>query len=155
MSKRLPVPPFTAESATTKVRMAEDTWNTRDPKRVALAYTEDSQWRNRGELLRGRAEIVRFLERKWAWEREYRLMKEMWAADGRRIGVRFVYECHDREGQWFRSFGNELWEFDDEGLMAVRQASINDLAIEEAERRFHWPLGPRPAGHPGMSEMGL
>jgi uncharacterized protein len=150
-----PLPPFTAETAAQKARMAEDGWNSRDPARVALAYTEDSLWRNRAEFLRGREEIVAFLTRKWAREQDYRLIKEVWAQDGARIGVRFVYEWHDASGQWFRSHGNENWQFDDAGLMAQRHASINDQPIAEAERLFLWPLGPRPADHPGLSELGL
>ena len=152
---RPPVPPFTAESAAQKVRAAEDAWNRRDPETVALAYTPDSRWRNRDAFLAGRAEIVAFLQRKWAKELEYRLIKELWAFTGERIAVRFAYEWHDAEGQWFRSYGNENWQFDAEGTMAVRHASINDLAIEESARLFHWPQGPRPADHPGLSELGL
>jgi uncharacterized protein len=150
-----PVPPFTQETAIEKVRLAEDAWNSRDPKRVALAYTEDSRWRNRAEFITGRAEIVRFLERKWARELEYRLIKELWAFSGNRIAVRFAYECHDDSGNWFRSYGNENWEFDDEGLMRIRRASINDLPIAEAERKYHWPLGRRPDDHPGLSDLGF
>jgi nuclear transport factor 2 (NTF2) superfamily protein len=152
---RPPVPPFTAETAAQKVRAAEDAWNRRDPETVALAYTPDSRWRNRSEFLAGRAEIVAFLQRKWAQEREYRLIKELWARAGNRIAVRFAYEWCDADGQWFRSYGNENWEFDAEGYMAVRHASINDLAIAERERLFRWPQGPRPAEHPGLSELGL
>jgi nuclear transport factor 2 (NTF2) superfamily protein len=152
---RPPVPPFTAETAAQKVRAAEDAWNRRDPETVALAYTPDSRWRNRSEFLAGRAEIVAFLQRKWAREREYRLIKELWATAGNRIAVRFAYEWCDADGQWFRSYGNENWEFDAEGYMAVRHASINDLAIAEPERLFRWPQGPRPAEHPGLSELGL
>jgi nuclear transport factor 2 (NTF2) superfamily protein len=152
---RPPLPPFTAETAATKVRAAEDAWNRRDPETVALAYTPDSRWRNRDEFLNGRAEIVAFLTRKWAKEREYRLIKELWAFTGDRIAVRFAYEWHDAGGQWFRSYGNENWQFDAEGFMAVRHASINDLAIAEADRLFHWPQGPRAAHHPGLSELGL
>jgi uncharacterized protein len=150
-----PVPPFTRETAIEKVRLAEDAWNSRDPKRVALAYTEDSRWRNRAEFVTGRAETVRFLERKWARELEYRLIKELWAFSGNRIAVRFAYECHDDSGNWFRSFGNENWEFDDEGLMYTRLASINDLPIAEEERKYHWPLGRRPDDHPGLSDLGF
>ena len=153
---RPPVPPFTAETAAQKVRAAEDAWNRRDPETVALAYTADSRWRNRSEFLAGRAEIVAFLQRKWAKELEYRLIKELWAFSGDRIAVRFAYEWHDDSGQWYRSYGNENWEFDANGLMAVRHASINDVAIEESERKFHWDRsGPRPTDHPGLSELGL
>ncbi|HET9148070.1 MAG TPA: nuclear transport factor 2 family protein [Acetobacteraceae bacterium] len=147
---RPPLPPFTAETAAMKVRAAENAWNLRDPEKVALAYTEDSIWRNRDEFLTGRGEIIGFLTRKWARELEYRLIKQLWAFEGSRIAVRFQYESHDRSGQWFRSYGNELWEFDDHGLMHRREASINDLPIAEDERRFHWPLGPRPEDHPGL-----
>lgn len=150
-----PVPPFTRETAIEKVRLAEDAWNSRDPKRVALAYTEDSHWRNRAEFITGRTEIVRFLERKWARELEYRLIKELWAFGGNRIAVRFAYECHDDSGNWFRSYGNENWEFDDEGLMRTRLASINDLPIAGAERKYHWPLGRRPDDHPGLGDLGF
>ena len=152
---RPPLPPFTAESAAQKVRAAEDAWNRRDPETVALAYTPDSRWRNRSEFLGGRAEIVAFLQRKWAKELEYRLIKEVWAFEDNRIAVRFAYEWHDAEGQWWRSYGNENWEFDAEGLMAVRHASINDVPIAEADRLYRWPQGPRPADHPGLSELGL
>ena len=142
---RPPVPPFTAETARQKARMAEDAWNTREPERVALAYTEDSRWRNRAEFLNGRAAIVAFLTRKWERELDYRLIKEVWAFTGARIAVRFAYEFHDEAGHWFRAYGNEQWEFDEHGLMRRREASINDLAIPEADRRFHWPLGALPA----------
>jgi nuclear transport factor 2 (NTF2) superfamily protein len=152
---RPPLPPFTAETAAQKARMAEDAWNSRDPVRVSLAYTEDSQWRNRAEFFRGRGQIVAFLQRKWARELDYRLIKEVWAHDGRRIAVRFQYEFHDDSGTWFRAHGNEQWEFDDEGLMRRREASINDVIIAEADRKFRWPLGPRPADHPGLTELGL
>ena len=152
---RPPVPPFTAETAAQKVRAAEDAWNGRDPDTVAGAYTPDSRWRNRAEFLSGRAEIVGFLQRKWARELDYRLIKELWAFAGDRIAVRFAYEWHDDSGQWFRSYGNENWQFDAEGYMAVRHASINDLPIREAERLFRWDHGPRPADHPGLSELGL
>ncbi|HEX5361872.1 MAG TPA: nuclear transport factor 2 family protein [Fluviicoccus sp.] len=152
---RPPLPPFTRETAIQKVRMAEDGWNSRDPQRVALVYTEDSQWRNRAEFPRGRAQIVEFLTRKWARELEYRLIKELWAFEGNRIAVRFAYEWHDDAGNWFRSYGNENWEFDERGLMQRRYASINDLAIREADRLFHWPSGRRPDDHPGLSELGL
>lgn len=152
---RPPVPPFTAETAAEKVRKAEDAWNGRDPAKVALAYTVDSRWRNRSERFAGREAIVAFLERKWEREREYRLIKELWAFGGNRIAVRFAYEWQDAAGQWFRSYGNENWEFSAKGLMAARHASINDLPIAEAERLFGWPQGPRPVGHPGLSELGL
>jgi nuclear transport factor 2 (NTF2) superfamily protein len=152
---RPPLPPFTAETAAQKARMAEDAWNSRDPVRVSLAYTEDSRWRNRAEFFQGRDEIVRFLQRKWARELDYRLIKEVWAHDGRRIAVRFQYEFHDDSGTWFRAHGNEQWEFDDAGLMRRREASINDVIIAEADRKFRWPLGSRPADHPGLTELGL
>jgi nuclear transport factor 2 (NTF2) superfamily protein len=152
---RPPLPPFTAETAAQKVRAAEDAWNRRDPEAVSLAYTPGSRWRNRSEFLDGRAELVAFLTRKWAKELDYRLIKELWAFDGNRIAVRFAYEWHDDAGQWFRSYGNENWEFDADGYMAVRHASINDLAIAEAGRLFRWPQGPRPTDHPGLSELGL
>jgi uncharacterized protein len=149
------VPPFTRETAILKVRAAEDGWNSRDPQRVALAYTVDSVWRNRSEFVTGREEIVGFLTRKWARELEYRLIKEIWAFDVDRIAVRFCYECHDAAGQWYRSYGNENWEFDEKGLMKRRHASINDLAIAESERLFRWPMGRRPDDHPGLSALGL
>ena len=152
---RPPFPPFDAESAAQKVRMAEDAWNTRDPERVSLAYTPDSVWRNRSEFLTGREAIVRFLRRKWEHELDYRLIKELWAFHGTRIAVRFAYEWHDDSGSWFRSYGNENWEFDENGLMLRRLASINDLSIKESERKYHWPLGRRPDGHPSLSELGL
>ena len=152
---RPPLPPFTAETAAQKVRAAEDAWNRCDPETVALAYSPDSRWRNRDEFINGRAAIVAFLQRKWAKELEYRLIKEVWAFGGNRIAVRFAYEWHDANGQWFRSYGNENWEFDDEGYMAVRHASINDLAIAETDRLYRWPQGPRPAGHPGLTDLGL
>lgn len=152
---RPPLPPFDADTAAQKVRAAEDAWNSRDPARVAQAYTPDSRWRNRSQFITGRAEIADFLAAKWAKEREYRLIKEVWAFTGNRIAVRFAYEWHDTSGQWFRSYGNENWEFDGEGYMAERHASINDLPISEAERLFHWPHGPRPADHPGLTELGL
>jgi uncharacterized protein len=156
METRPPVPPFGREDAIKKVRAAEDGWNTRDPNRVALAYTEDSRWRNRSEFFEGRAAIVEFLTRKWATELDYRLIKEMWAFDTDRIAVRFAYEWHDHEGSWFRSYGNENWLFDERGLMSRRHASINDVPITEAIRKFRWPLdGPRPADHPGLSDLGL
>jgi nuclear transport factor 2 (NTF2) superfamily protein len=146
---------FTAETARAKVRAAEDAWNTRQPARIALAYSPDSRWRNRGEFVTGRAEIEAFLTRKWLRELDYRLIKEVWAFEGNRIAVRFAYEWHDDSGNWFRSYGNENWEFDAAGLMRQRFASINDLPISESGRRFHWPLGPRPVEHPGLSELGL
>ena len=152
---RPPLPPFTAETAGKKARMAEDAWNTRDPARVALAYTEDSRWRNRAEFLQGRGEIEAFLTRKWRRELEYRLIKELWAWQGDRIAVRFAYEWHDDSGQWFRSYGNENWEFDGEGLMRTRLASINDVPLAQEDRKFHWPLGRRPDDHPGLSDLGL
>ena len=150
-----PLPPFTRETAIEKVRMAEDAWNNRDPHRVALAYTVDSQWRNRAEFPQGREEIVQFLTRKWTRELEYRLIKELWAFDGNRIAVRFAYEWHDDAGNWFRSYGNENWEFDDNGLMRKRFASINDLPIKESDRKYHWPQGRRPDDHPSLSDLGL
>ncbi|NHR04116.1 nuclear transport factor 2 family protein [Chromobacterium haemolyticum] len=152
---RPPLPPFDLDSAILKVRLAEDGWNSRDPERVAQAYTEDSQWRNRAEFPRGRAQIIEFLSRKWRREHEYRLIKELWAHDRERIAVRFAYEWRDEAGQWFRSYGNENWEFAADGLMQRRYACINDLAIREDERLFHWPLGRRPEDHPGLSELGL
>ncbi len=152
---RPPLPPYTSETAAQKVRMAEDAWNGRDPARVALAYTPDSQWRNRSEFLQGREAIEAFLKRKWARELDYRLIKELWACQGNRIAVRFAYEWHDERGQWYRSYGNENWEFDEQGLMRRRIASINDLPIAAAERKYHWASGPRPADHPSLSELGL
>lgn len=152
---RQPVPPFTSEAAVQKVRLAEDGWNSRDPQRVSLAYTVDSSWRNRAEFVNGRDQIVSFLTRKWVRELEYRLIKELWAFDDARIAVRFAYEWHDDSGQWFRSYGNENWEFDDNGLMLQRHASINDLPIAEIDRKFRWPLGRRPDDHPGLSQLGL
>jgi uncharacterized protein len=149
------VPPFTFEITKQKVRLAEDGWNSRDAERVALAYTVDSRWRNRSEFVSGREQIVAFLKRKWAGELEYRLIKEVWAFGADRIAVRFAYESHDPVGQWFRSYGNENWEFDEAGLMKVRHASINDVPIKEPERLFHWPIGRRPDDHPGLSELGL
>ena len=148
-------PPFTAESAARKARLAEDAWNSRDPERVSLAYTPDSTWRNRAEFLRGRSEIVDFLRRKWARELDYRLIKEVWAFTDNRIAVRFAYEWHDDSGHWYRSHGNEQWEFDSEGLMRRREASINDVPLREENRQFRWPLGQRPTDHPGLSELGL
>lgn len=155
LNSRPPFPPFTPETAPLKVRMAEDTWNTRDPERVSLAYTQDSVWRNRSEFLTGREAIVRFLMRKWTKELDYRLIKELWAFQGARIAVRFAYEWHDAGGNWFRSYGNENWEFDDYGLMRRRIASINDLPIKESERKYHWPLGRRPDTHPSLTDLGL
>jgi uncharacterized protein len=152
---RPPLPPFARETAVLKVRLAEDAWNSRDPEKIALAYTPNSQWRNRSEFVNGRQEIVAFLTRKWAKELDYRLIKELWAFTGNRIAVRFAYEWHDDSGNWFRSYGNENWEFDDNGLMGLRLASINDLPIRESERKYHWPLGQRPEKHPGLSELGF
>jgi len=152
---RPPFPPFNRETAAQKVRLAEDAWNNRDPERVALAYTVDSQWRNRAEFPAGREQIIEFLTCKWQTEREYRLIKELWAFDGNRIAVRFAYEWHNQHGEWFRSYGNENWEFDENGLMRRRYASINDLPIQESERKFHWPQGRRPDDHPGLSDLGL
>ena len=149
------VPPFTRETAIAKIRLAEDGWNSRDPERVSLVYTPDSIWRNRAEFPRGRAEIVAFLSRKWARELDYRLIKELWAFTDNRIAVRFAYEWHDDSGQWFRSYGNENWDFDTAGLMQRRFASINDLPIKESERKFFWPLGRRPDDHPSLSDLGL
>ena len=154
-TRRPPLPPFTLESAIEKVRMAEDAWNTRDPARVALAYSEDSRWRNRTEFIEGRPQIVAFLRRKWQRELDYRLIKEIWGCRENRIAVRFAYEWHDDSGQWFRSYGNELWEFDEAGLMRRRIASINDAPIAETERRYRWPLGPRPADHPSLGDLGF
>ena len=150
-----PLPPFTRETAIQKVRAAEDGWNTRDPERVSLAYTPDSVWRSRAEFTHGRAEIVGLLRRKWTKELDYRLIKELWAFTDNRIAVRFAYEWHDDSNNWFRSYGNENWEFDEHGLMARRHASINDLPIREADRLYHWPLGRRPDDHPGLSDLGL
>ena len=152
---RPPLPPFTAESARLKVRLAEDAWNSRDPDRVIGVYTEDTRWRNRAEFPVGRAQVRAFLQRKWIRELDYRLIKELWAFDGPRIAVRFAYECRDDSGQWFRSYGNENWEFDEHGLMLRRHASINDLPIRADERLFHWPLGRRPDDHASLSELGL
>ena len=152
---RPPLPPFTLETATQKVRMAEDAWNTRDPERVAGAYTEDSRWRNRSEFFQGRASIIEFLRRKWTKEHDYRLIKELWAFHDNRIAVRFQYEWHDDAGVWYRAHGNEQWEFDAEGLMRRRDASINDVPITEAQRLFRWPDGPRPDDHPGLTGLGL
>ena len=155
VASRPPLPPFTEESARAKARAAEDAWNTRDPVLVSLAYTQDSVWRNRREFLAGRPAIVEFLTRKWATELDYRLMKEVWCFQANRISVRFAYEWHDGRSRWFRSYGNEQWEFDDRGYMQRRLASINDLSIEENARRFRWPSGRRPDDHPGLSELGL
>jgi uncharacterized protein len=152
---RPPLPPFTLDTAAQKVRMAEDAWNTRDPQRVALAYTPDTAWRNRSEFLVGREAIKQFLVRKWAKELDYRLIKELWACQGNRIGVRFAYEWRDDGGKWYRSYGNENWEFDDRGFMRRRIASINDLSIAASERKFHWPPGRRPDDHPGLTALGL
>jgi nuclear transport factor 2 (NTF2) superfamily protein len=153
--KRPPFPPFTRETAMQKVRAAEDGWNNRDPEKVALAYTPDSQWRNRAEFFQGRAAITDFLKRKWAKELDYRLIKELWAFTDNRIAVRFAYEWRDDSGQWYRSYGNENWEFNAIGLMQVRRASINDLPIKEGDRKFYWQAGPRPADHPGLTELDL
>ena len=155
METKPPLPPFNAETAAQKVRMAEDAWNTRDPDKVVLVYTEDTRWRNRAEFFSGRDAIVEFLRRKWAKELEYRLIKELWAFHEARIAVRFAYEWHDDSGSWFRSYGNENWEFDERGLMRRRIASINDLPIRESERKYRWPLGRRPDDHPGLSDLGL
>lgn len=155
MNPRPPLPPFTEETARQKVQMAEDAWNTREPERVALAYTEDTEWRNRADFLRGRAEVVTFLKRKWARELDYRLKKTLWAFTGNRIAVRFEYEFRDATGQWYRAHGNENWEFDPHGYMALRFASINDQHIAEADRKFHWPQGPRPTGEPRLSDLNL
>lgn len=155
MNSRPPVPPFTAETAAVKVRLAEDAWNSRDPERVVQVYTENTHWRNRSEFPTGRKEVLQFLRRKWTRELDYRLIKELWAFDGHRIAVRFAYEWHDDAGQWYRSYGNENWEFDDHGLMERRFASINDLPIPEDARKFHWPLGRRPDGHPSLSDLEL
>jgi uncharacterized protein len=154
-NSRPPLPPFSLETAVQKVRMAEDAWNMRDPERVSLAYTVDSMWRNRAEIFSGREAIVEFLRRKWAKELDYRLIKELWTFQGSRIAVRFAYEWHDDSANWFRSYGNENWEFDENGLMRRRIASINDLPIREADRKYRWPLGRRPDDHPGLSELGL
>jgi uncharacterized protein len=154
-ASRPPLPPFTRQSAIQKVRLAEDAWNSRDAEKVALAYSLDSKWRNRSEFVNGRQEIIAFLTRKWNKELEYRLMKELWAFDGSRIAVRFAYEWHDDAGNWFRSYGNENWEFGEDGVMRQRFACINDLPIKESERKFHWPLGRRPDSHPGLSDLGL
>jgi uncharacterized protein len=155
MSSRPPLPPFTHESAVLKVRLAENGWNSRDPEKVALAYSIDSRWRNRAEFITGRHDIINFLRRKWASELDYRLIKELWAFNENRIAVRFAYEWHDVAGKWFRSYGNENWEFDEYGLMVVRHACINDLPINESDRKYHWGLGQRPDDHPGLSDLSL
>lgn len=155
METKPPIPPFSEDSARQKVRMAEDAWNTRDPDRVVLVYTPDTRWRNRAEFPVGRDEVRQFLTRKWARELDYRLIKELWACAGNRIAVRFAYEWHDDSGQWFRSYGNENWEFNEHGFMQRRFASINDLPIKAAERKFFWPLGRRPDDHPGLSDLDL
>ena len=155
MATRPPVPPFTIDTATQKVRLAEDAWNTRDPDRVVQVYTDDTRWRNRAEFPVGREQVRAFLQRKWARELDYRLIKELWVFDDERIAVRFAYEWHDDSGNWFRSYGNENWEFDEHGFMRRRLASINDLPIPEADRKFRWPLGRRPESHPSLSDLGL
>jgi len=155
MTDRPPLPPFTRETAMQKARMAENAWNIQDPEKVSLAYTEDSRWRNRSEFLYGRDEIIAFLKRKWAREHDYRLIKELWAYTDNRIAVRFQYEWHDESGNWFRAHGNENWEFDEHGLMRRREASINDVPIDESERKFLWEQGPRPDDYPGLTELGL
>ena len=156
MEQRPPLPPFTAETAIQKIRAAEDAWNTRDPRKVSLAYTPDSRWRNRSQFINGREEIVEFLTGKWQREHEYRLIKELWAYEGNRIAVRFCYEWHDDAGQWYRAHGNENWKFNPDGLMEERHASINDVPIDEADRKFRWDRsGPRPKDHPGLTELGL
>jgi uncharacterized protein len=153
--QRPPLPPFTRETAIQKVRLAEDAWNSRDPEKVSLSYTVDSRWRNRAEFVNGRQEVAEFLKRKWMKELEYRLIKELWAFDGSRIAVRFAYESHDDSENWFRSYGNENWDFDESGLVRLRLASINDVPIEETERKYHWALGRRPDDHPGLSDLGF
>lgn len=155
MEQKLPLPPFTKETAIQKIRMAEDAWNTRDPEKVSLVYTEDTIWRNRSEFPRGREQVKEFLRRKWAKELDYRLIKELWAFTDHRIAVRLAYECHDDSGNWTRSFGNENWEFNDNGFMMRRFASINDLPIKESDRKFFWPLGRRPDDHPPLSDFGF
>ena len=155
MSTRPPLPPFSLETAVQKVRLAEDAWNSRDPEKVSLAYTVDSKWRNRAEFIQGRKEIVAFLRRKWAKELDYRLIKELWTCDRNRIAVRFAYEWHDDSGNWFRSYGNENWEFDENGLMRLRLASINDLLIKDSDRKYHWLLGRRPDDQPGLTDLDL
>ncbi|MCC8378900.1 nuclear transport factor 2 family protein [Xenorhabdus sp. PB30.3] len=155
VEKRFPIPPFNYETATQKVRIAEDSWNTRDADKVVLAYSKDTRWRNRTEFVNGRDEAKKWLVRKWIKEKSYRLIKELWAVEGNRIAVRYAYEWHDDSGNWFRSYGNENWEFDEHGMMIKRFASINDIPINEDERKFHWPLGRRPDNYPGLSELGL
>ena len=155
MNIKPPIPPFTVETAMLKVRMAEDAWNTRDAERVSLVYTENTRWRNRTEFPEGREQVASFLQRKWVREMDYRLIKEIWAHSGNRIAVRFAYEWHDDSGHWFRSYGNENWEFNDQGLMTYRFASINDLPIKDSDRKFFWPLGRRPDDHPGLTDLGL
>ncbi len=155
MATHPPLPPYTRETAIQKVRLAEDAWNSRDPEKVSLAYTPDSRWRNRAEFIQGRDEIVAFLRRKWAKELDYRLIKELWTCGENRIAVRFAYEWHDDSGNWYRAYGNENWEFDENGLMRLRLASINDLPIKESERKYKWPLGRRPDDHAGLSDLGL
>lgn len=155
MNIKPPTPPFTAETAALKVRMAEDTWNTRDAERVALVYTQNTRWRNRTEFPEGREQVKHFLQRKWVRELDYRLIKEIWAHSDSRIAVRFAYEWHDDSGQWFRSYGNENWEFNVQGLMTYRFASINDLLIKDSDRKFFWPLGRRPDDHPGLTDLGF
>ncbi len=152
---RPPLPPFTYGTAVEKVRAAENGWNTRTPEKIALAYTIDTRWRNRSTFVNGRDEVIKFLQDKWARELDYRLIKEIWTFQDTRIAVRFAYECHDASGQWYRSYGNENWQFDENGLMKLRLASINDLPINESERKFHWELGPRPEDHPGLTDLGL
>jgi nuclear transport factor 2 (NTF2) superfamily protein len=154
-SARPPLPPFTGETASKKVRLAEDAWNSRDPEKVSLAYSPESRWRNRSEFINGHQEIVAFLKRKWAKELDYRLIKELWAFTENRIAVRFAYEWHDDSGNWYRSYGNENWEFDNNGLMRVRMACINDLPIKDSDRKYHWPAGRRPDEHPGLSDLGF
>ncbi len=155
LTRRPPLPPFTRETAIQKVRLIEDAWNSREPEKMVFAYTADSRWRNRAEFLNGREEIVEFLKRKWAKELDYRLIKELWAFEGNRVAVRFAYEFHDDSGNWFRSYGNENWQFDENGLMRSRFASINDLPIRESDRKYHWPLGRRPDNHPGLKRSRL
>ena len=155
MSTKPPLPPFTTQTATQKVQMAEDAWNTRDPDKIVLVYSKDTAWRNRVQFPNGREEVHNFLKQKWAKELDYRLIKELWGTSGNRIAVRFAYEWHDNKGQWFRSYGNENWAFNPQGLMTHRYASINDLAIKESERKFLWPLGPRPKDHLSLTEVGL
>jgi nuclear transport factor 2 (NTF2) superfamily protein len=155
MTTRPPVPPFTLESATQKVRLAEDSWNSRDPEKVSQGYTLDSRWRNRSEFVAGRQDIIAFLTRKWTRELDYRLIKELWAFTENRIAVRFAYEWHDDSGNWYRSYGNENWQYNDDGLMRMRFACINDLPIEESDRKYHWPLGRRPDNHAGLSDLGF